>query len=45
MLGTLKNLFDTSTAPVQARSPRERGHALQLGTAVLLVEVMRADPA
>ena len=44
MLRTLKDLIDTFTAPAQAPSPAEREHALQLGTAVLLVEVMRADP-
>ncbi|MES2242186.1 MAG: TerB family tellurite resistance protein [Pseudomonadota bacterium] len=44
MLRTLKDLFDTFTAPAKAPSPGEREHALQLGTAVLLVEVMRADP-
>lgn len=44
MLRTLKDLLDTFTAPAQARPPGERDHALQLGTAVLLVEVMRADP-
>lgn len=45
MLKTLKDLFDTFTAPTATQSPAEREHALQLATAVLLVEVMRADPA
>lgn len=44
MLTTLKDLFDTFTSPAAAKSPAEREHALQLATAVLLVEVMRADP-
>lgn len=45
MLRTLKDLFDTFTAPAAAQSPVDSEHALQLATAVLLVEVMRADPA
>jgi uncharacterized tellurite resistance protein B-like protein len=45
MLRTLKDLFDTFTAPATTQSPADREHALQLATAVLLVEVMRADPA
>lgn len=45
MLRTLKDLFDTFIAPAAAQSPAEREHAQQLATAVLLVEVMRADPA
>ena len=45
MLRTLKDLFDTFTAQAESPSPAEREHALQLATAVLLVEVMRADPA
>lgn len=44
MLQTIKDLFDTFTASVGHPSPREREHALQLATAALLVEVMRADP-
>ena len=44
MLRNLKDLFGAFTAPVRAQSPQEREHALQLATAVLLVEVMRADP-
>jgi uncharacterized tellurite resistance protein B-like protein len=44
MLRTLKDLFDTFTAPV-GEGPEARDHALKLATAVLLVEVMRADPA
>lgn len=44
MLKNLKDLFATLAAPGQALSPHEREHTLQLATAVLLVEVMRADP-
>ncbi|MDP2032178.1 MAG: TerB family tellurite resistance protein [Polaromonas sp.] len=43
MLKTLKDLFDSFTAPAGQQSPQQHGHALQLATAVLLVEVMRAD--
>jgi uncharacterized tellurite resistance protein B-like protein len=42
MLRTLKDLFNAATTP--ATAPAEREHCLQLATAVLLVEVMRADP-
>ena len=41
MLRTLKDLFDNLTAP--AAAPADADHLLQLATAVLLVEVMRAD--
>ena len=44
MLRTLKDLFDSLTAPAQ-ESPEAQVQALKLATAVLLVEVMRADPA
>lgn len=44
MLRTLKDLFDAFTGPA-GESPQARDHALKLATAVLLVEVMRADPA
>jgi len=44
MLKTLKNLFDSFTLPAE-ETPQARDHALKLATAVLLVEVMRADPA
>jgi uncharacterized tellurite resistance protein B-like protein len=44
MLRTLKDLFDTLTRPPGESSPEEVQHSLQLSTAVLLVEVMRADP-
>ena len=44
MLKTLKNLFDSLIAPVE-ETPQAQDHALKLATAVLLVEVMRADPA
>lgn len=44
MLRILKDLFDTVTGPAE-ESPLERDHALKLATAVLLVEVMRADPS
>lgn len=43
MLRKLKDLFDTlATGP--GPQPAEEEHTLQLATAVLLVEVMRADP-
>lgn len=44
MLQTLRDLFDAFTVPAE-ESPEARKHAIQLATAVLLVEVMRADPA
>lgn len=49
MLRSLKDLFDnltaSLTAPPGAQGPAEAAHTLQLATAVLLVEVMRAEPA
>lgn len=42
MLRTLKDLFDSFAAP---SAPAERDHTVQLATAVLLVEVIKADPA
>ena len=48
MLRNLKDLFDTLTtslsAPAGSLAPAEQQHTLQLATAVLLVEVMRAEP-
>jgi uncharacterized tellurite resistance protein B-like protein len=44
MLRTLKDLFDTLTSAPGELSPEEVQRNLQLSTAVLLVEVMRADP-
>jgi uncharacterized tellurite resistance protein B-like protein len=48
MLRNLKDLFDnltaSLTAPAGAQAPAEAEHTLQLSTAVLLVEVMRAEP-
>ena len=44
MLRALKNLIDSVTAAVPESSPAEQVHFLQLATAVLLVEVMRAEP-
>ena len=44
MLRTLKDLFDSFTAPAE-QAPAERQHTVQLATAVLLVEVIKADPA
>ncbi|MGE4241421.1 TerB family tellurite resistance protein [Ramlibacter sp.] len=44
MLKVLKDLFDAVTGNDAAVAPRD-DHALQLAAAVLLVEVMRADPA
>ena len=43
MLRALKDLFDSLSAPDTATPAREE-HALQLACAVLLVEVMRAEP-
>lgn len=43
MLRALKDLFDTISTPVDA-VPAASEHLLQLATAVLLVEVMRAEP-
>jgi uncharacterized tellurite resistance protein B-like protein len=49
MLRNLKDLFDnlatSLNAPAGAQAPAELDHSLQLATAVLLVEVMRAEPA
>jgi len=47
MLRTLKDLFDQLSASFnnpQSQPAAEREHQLQLATAVLLVEVMRAEP-
>lgn len=43
LLKTLKNLFDNLLPPQPGAADEE--HALQLATAVMLVEVMRADPS
>lgn len=43
MLRTLKDLFDRLAPPPAQADPREAEHLLQLATAVMLVEVMRAD--
>ncbi|MBL0728724.1 TerB family tellurite resistance protein [Piscinibacter sp. HJYY11] len=45
MLKTLKDLFDSLCPPSATDSPAAAEHALQLATAVMLVEVMRADPS
>lgn len=45
MLRTLKDLFDSFSTPAAALTPAQQQHSAQLATAVLLVEVMRADPA
>ncbi len=45
MLQTLKNFLDAVLAAPADRSEAGQAHFLQLATAVLLVEVMRADPA
>lgn len=44
MLQTLKNLFTQLAGPGEAESAADTAHQLQLSTAVLLVEVMRAEP-
>lgn len=43
MLQSLKKLFDSLTPPAPQSDPRTAEHALQLATAVMLAEVMRAD--
>jgi len=43
MLQTLKDLFDSLLPPAPGTDPQAAEHALQLATAVMLVEVMRAD--
>jgi uncharacterized tellurite resistance protein B-like protein len=43
MLRSLKDLFDAFSSPAP-QSANAQQHTLQLATAVLLVEVMRADP-
>ncbi|HSW08528.1 TerB family tellurite resistance protein [Aquabacterium sp.] len=43
MLKTLKDLFDSLLPPAPGADPRSAEHTLQLATAVMLVEVMRAD--
>lgn len=43
MLKTLKDLFDSLVPPAPGAAPATGEHALQLATAVMLVEVMRAD--
>lgn len=45
MLKTLKDLFDAFTGLSPDTSPQAQEHALRLASAVLLVEVMRADPS
>ena len=44
MLKTLKDLFDSLLPPPAGAAPQAAEHTLQLATAVMLVEVMRADP-
>jgi uncharacterized tellurite resistance protein B-like protein len=43
MFATLKDLFNQLTAPAPTTEPQAAEHLLQLATAVMLVEVMRAD--
>lgn len=43
MLNTLKDLLNSLTGQRPQDTPEARAHALQLATAVLLVEVMRSD--
>jgi uncharacterized tellurite resistance protein B-like protein len=45
MLKTLTDLFNTLLMPQEGASGPAQEHTLQLATAVLLVEVMRADAA
>jgi len=44
MLSTLKELFGALQPPPAAASAHSVEHTLQLATAVMLIEVMRADP-
>ena len=43
MLRTLKDLFDSLMPPAPQADPKSAEHVLQLATAVMLAEVMRAD--
>ena len=43
MLNTLRDLFESLRTPPAEADPKAVEHALQLATAVMLVEVMRAD--
>lgn len=43
MLKTLADLFNSLLPPAPGAAPLDGEHALQLATAVMLVEVMRAD--
>jgi uncharacterized tellurite resistance protein B-like protein len=43
MLRSLKDLFERLAPSTAQADPREQEHLLQLATAVMLVEVMRAD--
>ena len=43
MLKTLKDLLDSLLPPAPQAAPQAQDHVLQLATAVMLVEVMRAD--
>jgi len=43
MLKSLKDLFDSLVPPAPHTEPQAAEHLLQLATAVMLVEVMRAD--
>jgi uncharacterized tellurite resistance protein B-like protein len=43
MLKSLKDLFDSLVPPAPQADPQSADHLLQLATAVMLVEVMRAD--
>lgn len=43
MLRALKDIFDNLVSQGDEQSPAQLDHALQLASAVLLVEVMRAD--
>lgn len=45
MLKTLKDLFDSLLPPAPGQPAATAEHTLQLATAVMLVEVMRADPS
>ncbi len=43
MIGTIKQFFEKNIRPSSGNSDTESGHSIQLATAALLIEMMRAD--